>query len=226
MCPEGNFKPLGFYSAHLTETQKRYRVFKKELLGAFKAFHHFLPDVHGKHVTLYTDHLPLQMVFQAPSDKIPLNHPQVYRQITEIGRFTRDIRHVAGVDNTFADYLSRIKPECKGTAYLSEEDPEVAAAESVKLQLLSLKTLVDLQSSCPEISRIRKGDKPRNAIFEDRDIDGLSVFCEVTSSTRPYVPEPLCTKSWSLCMQLTIKNLKRHSEELQDNITGPPSKMT
>ena len=158
LTPEGTFKPLGFYSAHLTETQKKYSVFKKELLGAFKSLRHFLPDVYGKHVTLYTDHLPLQMVFQAPSDKIPLNDPQVYRQITEIGRFTRDIRHIAGVDNTFADYLSRIKPDSKGTAYLGDEDAEVATTESIKFQLHSLKELQGLQEVCPEIERIKKGD--------------------------------------------------------------------
>ena len=31
LTPEGNFKPLGFYSAHLNPTQKKYSVFKKEL---------------------------------------------------------------------------------------------------------------------------------------------------------------------------------------------------
>ena len=71
--------------------------------------------------------------------------PQVYRQLNEIGRFTRDIKHVSGVDNIFADYLSRIKPEVKGTAYLDEPDEsdevQVAAAESVSFQLQSLDTI-------------------------------------------------------------------------------------
>ena len=78
--PDGTFKPLGFYSAHLNPTQKKYSVFKKELLGAFKSLWHFLPEVYGKHLTIWTDHLPLQKAFE--SNKIPLNNPQVYRQIT------------------------------------------------------------------------------------------------------------------------------------------------
>ena len=73
LSPDGSFKPQGFYSAHLTDTQKKYSVFKKELLGAFKSLRHFLPDVYGKHLTIYTDHLPLKNIFHAPSDKIPLN---------------------------------------------------------------------------------------------------------------------------------------------------------
>ena len=31
--PDGSFKPLGFYSAHLNPTQQKYSVFKKELLA-------------------------------------------------------------------------------------------------------------------------------------------------------------------------------------------------
>ena len=195
LTPDGGFKPLGFYSAHLTETQRKYSVFKKELLAAFKSLRHFLPDVYGKHLTIYTDHLPLQNVFQAPSDKIPLNDPQVYRQVTEIGRFTRDVRHVKGVDNTFADYLSRIPPDKKGTAYLGEdeEEQEVASTESMKFQIHSLAELQGLQEVCPEIKRIKGGDKPKNAEFKTETIDNMPVFCEVTSENgvRPYVPEVL-----------------------------------
>ena len=112
LTPDGDYKPLGFYSAHLNEAQKKYSVFKKELLGAFKSLRHFLPEIYGKHCTIYSDHLPLAQAFK--NNNIPLNDPQVYRQITEIGRFTRDIRHVSGIDNVFADFLSRIKEEHKG----------------------------------------------------------------------------------------------------------------
>ena len=79
LTPEGEFKPLGFYSAHLNPTQQKYSVFKKELLGAFKSLRHFLPEVYGKHLTIYSDHLSLKNVFEAGADKIPLNDPQVYQ---------------------------------------------------------------------------------------------------------------------------------------------------
>lgn len=126
LTPEGVHRPLGFYSAHLNDTQKKYSTFKKELLGAHRSLRHFLPEIYGKHCTIYTDNLPLQQAFQ--SNSIPLNDPQVYRQITEIGRFTKDVRHVSGVDNVFADWLSRIKEESKGDAYRGiDEEPPVLA---------------------------------------------------------------------------------------------------
>ena len=169
LAPDGERKPIGFYSAHLNETQKKYSVFKKELLGAFKSLRHFLPEVYGKHVVIYSDHLPLAQAFK--NYNIPLNDPQVYKQLTEIGRFTKDIRHVAGVDNVFADFLSRIRPEQKGEAYLegAGEDAaigQVAAAEAIQFQLTSLETIVDLQEEDEEIKLIKSGDKPKNTKFD------------------------------------------------------------
>ena len=151
---------------------------------------HFLPEIYGKNCTIYTDHLPLQMAFQ--SNNIPLNDPQTYRQITEIGRFTRDVRHVSGIDNVFADYLSRIPESAIGTAYLNDpdEEVEVAASETLKMQPVSVSLLRDLQGSCPEIKRIQAGDKPKKTSFQFHEFDGVKLFCEVSSESgpRPYVP--------------------------------------
>ena len=96
----------------------------------------------------------------------------MYRQITEIGRFTRDIRHVSGIDNVFADWLSRIKENKIGTAYLRVDDEpslthpaeelpqelaaaQLAATETVQLQI-SLSALHELQQEDPEINSVRR----------------------------------------------------------------------
>ena len=52
LAPDGSFKQLGFYSAHLSETQKKYSVFKKELLGAFKSLRHFPAVISQNDTTL------------------------------------------------------------------------------------------------------------------------------------------------------------------------------
>ena len=44
---DGKYRPLGFYSAHLNDTQRKYSTFKKGLLGAHKSLRHFLPEVYG-----------------------------------------------------------------------------------------------------------------------------------------------------------------------------------
>ena len=134
------------------------------------------------------------MVQAFQSNDLPLNDPQAYRQITEIGRFTRDVKHVSGVDNVFADWLSRIREENKGTAYEEDGDAEIAGVEEeVQFQLVSLDTLLDLQSEDPEIKLINSGDQPKNTSFKQETIEGRSLLCEVSSNSgpRPYVPQPL-----------------------------------
>ena len=134
------------------------------------------------------DHLPLVQAFK--SNNLPLNDPQAYRQITEMGRFTKDVRHVSGVDNIFADFLSRIKEENKGEAYRKEAEPEIAA-EEVQFQVASLSALADLQESCDEIKLIKSGDKPKQTSFDTVYINGHKIFCEVTSRNRPYEPREM-----------------------------------
>ena len=85
---------LGFFSKHLSPSQKRYSVFKKELTAAHQSLRHFLPEIKGKEVAIFSDHLPLCQAMD--SDKLPLHDPQSYRQLMEIALFTRDLRHISG----------------------------------------------------------------------------------------------------------------------------------
>ena len=69
---------------------------------------------------------------------------------------------------------------------------QIASAESLKLQPMSLTTLVELQKSCPEIKRIKSGDIPKNTTFKEVEMDQMLVICETSSNQpRPFVPEPL-----------------------------------
>ena len=103
---------------------------------------------------------------------------------------------MSGVDNVFANFLSRIRPQQKGTSYLEsgEETPpiELAASEEIQFQILSLEALGDIQQSCPDMKLIKCGDKPKSTSFDYHNIDGKQIFCELSSSKpRPYVPHPL-----------------------------------
>ena len=179
------------------------------------------------------DHLPLAQAYQ--NNNVPLNDPQVYRQLTEIGRFTKDIRHVSGVDNIFADFLSRIRKEQKGDAYLEDSElnqdtildlkaREVAASETLQFQLTSLSTIAELQGSCPEIELIRGGDKPKNTSFADKVVDGQSVFCEVTSGIRPYILEPLRQQVMRSLHALDHVGIKSSIKRIADEYYWPALK--
>ena len=83
---------------------------------AVKKFRYF---IEGRHVTLFTDHLPLTFVYKNISDKWS---PRQQRHLCFISEFTTDVRCVPGADNVVADALSRAPVD---------ESPHIANIESV-----------------------------------------------------------------------------------------------
>lgn len=105
---EGNvWKPLGFFSKRLSETQKKYSTYDRELLAIYLAIVHFRYLIEGREIVVLTDHKPLTYAFsKIGSDK---ETPRRARQIMFISEFTTQIKYVAGKENTVADCLSRIE---------------------------------------------------------------------------------------------------------------------
>ena len=77
------------------------------------------------------------------------------RALTEIGMFTKDIRHIAGQNNSGSDYFSRLPPpDKKGTVYLDS-----AALEGHKLEALSPAVIFEEQQKCEEIKELVSKNK-------------------------------------------------------------------
>ena len=51
--------PIAFFSHKLSETEKKYSAFDRELLAAYHAIKHFRHYLEGHPFTMYTDHRPL-----------------------------------------------------------------------------------------------------------------------------------------------------------------------
>ena len=172
--------PLGFFSRHLNQSQKKYSVFKKELYAAHQSLRFFLPEIKGKEIAIFSDHLPLCQAMD--SENIPLHDPQTYRQLMEIAQFTRDIRHVSGKNNVMADFLTRGGANPKiGDIYKETDDAiEIAATqgpESTAFQTITLQAIEELQAECPETKSCKQGLHPRNFKFEDQQLNEKTVFC-------------------------------------------------
>lgn len=103
---KSSWKPLGFFSKRLSETQQRYSTYDRELLAIYMAIKHFRKLFEGRPLTIYTDHRPLVHAFT----KIGTDSetPRRTRQLLFISEFSTDIRYVSGDDNIVADALSRV----------------------------------------------------------------------------------------------------------------------
>lgn len=103
---DGIQQPLAFYSKRLTECQKAYSTYDKELLAAYQSVKYFRHMLQARSFILFTDHKPLTYAFQQKPEK---TSPRQTRQLDFISQFTTDIRHTAGAENVVADTMSRIE---------------------------------------------------------------------------------------------------------------------
>ncbi|GFO45478.1 Pol polyprotein [Plakobranchus ocellatus] len=84
--------PLAFFSRKLSDAEKKYSAFDRELLASYSAVKHFRHFLERRPLTLYTDHKPLTFALSSETDR----SPRQTRHLTFIAEFTTDIRHIKG----------------------------------------------------------------------------------------------------------------------------------
>lgn len=170
----GSWQPLGFFSRKLSDAERKYSAYDRELLAIFAAIKHFRFMLEGTNFTIYTDHRPIVFAFSQNLEKFS---PRQIRQLDFIGQFSSDIQHISGKDNVVADALSRVT----SISVPSPIDYEHLAAEQLTdptLQMLLKSKTTNLELKSLQMS----ANLP-------------SVICDTSSSRiRPYVPASLQRK--------------------------------
>lgn len=169
---KNSWQPLGFYSKKLTDTERNYSTYDRELLAMYTAIKHFRYYLEGATFTLFTDHRPLCYAFEKNWEKLS---PRQIRQLNFISQFSVDIKHVAGMENPVADMLSRIE-----TIHIPS--------------IIEFAVLQREQESCEDLRRLLQNDvtnslnlrklKPENS--------GVEIICDVSlGRPRPVIPTSL-----------------------------------
>ena len=156
--------PIGFFSQKLSEAQRKYSTFDRELLATYLAVLHFKPQIEGRIVTLFTDHKPLVSAFYKSS---LLKSDKQQRQLSLVTEYVADFLYIRGDKNVVADCLSR---------------PSINA---VTVDVIDLPALASQQELDEEIKQYLEQLKSFE-IAKDRNI--LCDLC--TPYPRPFVPEP------------------------------------
>ena len=98
---------VAFNSLQLKPAEKNYPVHEKELLAIIHALKKWCSDLLGTHFYIYTDHHTLEN-FDTQKD---LSHRQLRWQEFML-QYDLTITYICGEDNTIADALSRLPPNC------------------------------------------------------------------------------------------------------------------
>ena len=99
-----SWKPLAFFSHKLTDTERKYSAFDRELLAIYLSVRHYKHFLEGKHFVIFTDHKPLIYVFTSSTDN---RSPRQTRHLSYVSELSTDVRHIKGERNVVADTLSR-----------------------------------------------------------------------------------------------------------------------
>ena len=104
---DGMDHPVSFFSRKFNSYQLNYSIVEKEALALIWALQHFEVYVGGgvEPLVVYTDHNPLTFLhsLQNPNQRL-------MRWCLFLQPYNLDIRHIRGVENVFADALSRALP--------------------------------------------------------------------------------------------------------------------
>ncbi len=139
-----HWRPLGFFSRKLTDTESRYSTFDRELLAAHAAIKHFRHCCEGRQFQLWTEHKPLVSALMRVS--VPIS-PRQQRQLAFISEFNIQMLYLPGLKNVVADFLSRPSPPGLAGAVAA-----TAAADPVYFEAMAAE-----QNSCAETQRLLGG---------------------------------------------------------------------
>ena len=154
--------PIAFFSKKLSDLQKTYSTYDRELLGAYLAVLQFKSLIDGHSVTLFSDHKPIISAFYSKS--IAKSDRQ-QRQLSFLSEYVTEVQYIKGHNNIVADCLSR--PVC-----------------ATNVDIFDLGNIATAQADDDELQSFKDRLKPYQL-----NSDELVLWCDTsTSSPRPYIP--------------------------------------
>lgn len=192
--PEGAVVPIAFFSKKLSESQKKYSAFDRELLAAYLTVLHFRPLIDGRTVTLFTDHKPLVSAYHNAS--LPKTDRQ-QRHLMILSEYINDMDFIKGSENIVSDCLSR-------------------SVNAISPDFHDLHGMADAQRLDQEIETY----KPHLKQFSLNNKTEL--WCETSNSTpRPFVPANLRSAIFKKFHDLCHPGVKRSLKLIKSRYFWP-----
>lgn len=129
---------VSFASKSLTDTEKKYSQFEKELHAIVLGCCHFHQYLCGRLFTIITDHKPLEILLNRPINK---SSPRLRRMLLQIQPYDYNIKFQPGKDIPLADALSRL--------HINTEDQEMQT--NIECCVASVMKLLPISTEKPTL---------------------------------------------------------------------------
>ena len=207
---DGIERPLAFFSRALSDTERRYSTFDRELLSVYLAVRHFRHFLEGRQFTIFTDHKPLVAAFQNPMTNAT---PRQLRHVAYVSQFTSDLRYLKGTDNVVADCLSRIEPTVAGL--LNPISPS-----------LDYQKLAADQANDPSLNELLQSNHSLDIAEQDVHGSGSKLLGDIsTGQFRPLVPSTFRRQIFDLFHGLSHPGIKGSQRLISDRFVWPCMKV-
>ena len=143
-------RPIMFASRTLSRAEENYAQIEKELLAVVFAMERFDHYTYGRHVTVESDHRPLEVILKKPIVMAP---KRLQRMLLRLQRYTFQLKYSPGSQVLVADALSRAptrKEEESDQADL-EAVCAVTDADLTDPMLLSLQPATDADKTMKKV---------------------------------------------------------------------------
>ncbi|KAF2347963.1 Integrase catalytic core [Trinorchestia longiramus] len=162
--------PVAFFSKKLSDLQKTYSTYDRELLAAYLSVLHFKSLIDGHSVTLFTDHKPMVSAFYS---RTIAKSDRQQRHLSFLSEYITAVEYIKCHNNIVVDCLSR--PGCATTVDVFDLH-KLASAQADDDEMLSYHDRLTPYEIAPN----------------------LTLWCDTsTSSPRPFGPstsrEPVIT---------------------------------
>ena len=97
-------RPLAYASRALSDTETRYATIEKEILAIVFALEKWHQYTYGRHVTIHSDHKPLESITKKPLDRAPR---RLQGMLVHALAYDIDVQYLNGKEMFLADTLSR-----------------------------------------------------------------------------------------------------------------------
>ena len=126
--------PVAYASKALNDTQQRWAQIEKELFSNLFGCRRFHQHIYGKHITIETDHKPLEYIFNKPLAQAP---SRLQKMLLQLQAYDIEVHYKKGTEMYLADALSRAFPPD-----IYEEDYEKEMNDQKFVHLMSTQSYV------------------------------------------------------------------------------------